>query len=112
MKLWLSVKIKARKWRCYKCKTVTDEGDKLQGLCDYGPGTIKVRIQEDVEEIPASKIERAILVHELLHALGDAFGYELRDSGRPGGEATIDRVAISLLKFNEDNPRFWERMRK
>ena len=103
MKLWMKIKIKSRKWRCYKCKTVTCDNEKVKGVCEHEPGIIRVKESES---------EKQTLLHEILHALGDDFGFCLRDHEKENGESQIDRVSLALLKFNSDNPTFWERMRK
>jgi hypothetical protein len=48
-----------------------------------------------------------IYLHEILHQLGDVYGFELKDSDR-GEVSQIDRVAKALYEFTKENPGFWD----
>ena len=106
MKLWTKIKIKNKIWKAVFQKNINDDGP-CAGLCDYGTKTLKIVARDKVD-----RVGKIILIHELLHALGAAYEFNLRDSDRGHNETQIDRLAIALYFFNRDNPHFWEKMRR
>jgi hypothetical protein len=106
MKLIHTLVISNKKWKVIKQKWCGDAKGRAAGMAKEKDRVIKVT--DFWQNIEATQIT---LIHELLHALGWSYGFELRDIKKKLAtkviECQIDRVAYALVKFNAANPEFW-----
>jgi len=64
--------------------------------------TLKIEIQKDLKK----DVKKSTILHELFHSFFSSSGYSFKSSKEE--DDTVDILAMSMLQFLKDNPKFFK----